>query len=508
VLLRCVAAAVAGLLLAAAFEPAGYAVLMPLSLAALTLTLHGTSPRRAWLPGLVFGIAFTFTVMVWMRAVGTDAWLAMCAIEAAFFAPLGAGVAHSLRFRGWPLWVAAWWVSVETVRGAWPFSGMPFGRLAYATADTPWSAALPWVGMTGVSFVVVLTGTTLAWAVLRVRAAPRRVATGVVLVAAATLVPVLVPDMSVRTGSLTVAAVQGNVPGSGTDVVAVHREVTANHVAETEALAAAVAAGDVSRPDLVVWPENSTAVDPFNDASTRHSIERAVAAIDVPLLVGAMVDHQGDGEQVLNQGIVWTPGEGGGDRYTKRHPVPYGEYIPFRDSIIPDTYGNLRKIGRDMARGTRVLPLRAAGVFVGDAICFDVAYDDGIADQVSRGAQLLAVQTSNAMFVDTGQIDQQFEISRLRAIEARRWVVVAAINGVSGIVDPRGNVVASLGAREGGVIVEEIGLSSTVTPASRMGTWPGRVILVSLLVHLLYAATSYRLPGTTRTSGQDSERSP
>ncbi|MCD6638364.1 MAG: apolipoprotein N-acyltransferase, partial [Nocardioides sp.] len=419
--LRTLIAFTAGLVLAAAFEPVGVSALMPPALAALVLCLRGAPLGRAWIPALAFGVSFVFSVMVWMRAVGTDAWLAMCAVEAAFFAPLGLVMAWSLRHRGWPLWTALWWVAVENWRSEWPFSGMPFGRLAYATADTPWAAALPWVGMTGVSLLVALSGTTLAWVLVTVRARPLLVGAGVVSLAGVVLVPVLVSSSPTEVGRFTIAVVQGNVPGSGIDVVGVHREVTANHVSATVDLAARVRAGEETAPDLVVWPENSTAVDPFTDPGVRHGIETAVAAIDRPVLVGAMLDDQDDDSRVLNQGIVWHPDTGGGDRYTKRHPVPYGEYIPFRGALIPDTYGRLREIGRDMVRGTRVEPLRVDDVLVADAICFDVAYDAGIAAQLSRGGQLLAVQTSNAMFVDTGQIAQQFEISRLRAIEGRRW---------------------------------------------------------------------------------------
>ena len=490
--LRCLLALVGGLVLAAAFEPVGLAWLMPPAIAALVFSVRGLAPRRAWIPSLLFGVVFVFTVMVWMRAVGTDAWIAMCALEAAFFVPLGLGLSWSLRTPAWPLWTALWWVGIETWRSGFPFSGMPFGRLVYATADTPWADALPWIGMTGVSLLVALTGTTLAWLLLHLRDIGRRAYAVPAALAVVTVAPVLVPFHVDESGTTTVAAVQGDVPGTGLDVVAVHRDVTANHVRLTQELAEAVAAGDRPRPDFVVWPENSTAVDPFTDTEVHADIVAASDAIGVPVLVGAMANDPLDDTQVLNQGVVYQPGLGSGDRYTKRHPVPYGEYIPFRGSLIPSTYGKLRMVPRDMARGTSLEPLRVADVLVADAICFDVAYDEGIGGQVARGAQLVTVQTSNAMFSRTGQLAQQFEISRLRAQETGRWVVVAAINGISGVVRPDGEVVASVPARGQEVMVETIGLSDTLTPAVRLGVWPARLALVFLVCHTITVLVAYR----------------
>ena len=172
--LRCLLAVVGGLVLAAAFEPVGHSWVMPPAVAALVISVRGLTPRRAWLPSLLFGIAFIHAVMVWMRAVGTDAWLAMCAMEAAFFVPLGIGLSWSMRVRAWPVLAALWWIGIETLRSGFPFSGMPFGRLVFATADTPWADAIPWVGMTGASLLVALTGTTLAWLLLEVRSSPTR----------------------------------------------------------------------------------------------------------------------------------------------------------------------------------------------------------------------------------------------------------------------------------------------------------------------------------------------
>nr|WP_253943531.1 apolipoprotein N-acyltransferase [Nocardioides sp. zg-1308] len=491
--MRCLLALAGGLVLAAAFEPVGWAWLMPVGIAALVFSVRGLGPGRAWIPSLLFGITFTYAVMEWMRAVGTDAWIAMCAMEAAFFVPLGIGLSWSMRLRAWPVWAALWWVGIETWRSGFPFSGMPFGRLAYATAGTPWADALPWLGMTGVSLLVALTGTTLAWVLLQLRAPSRAAYVAVAGLVAVTLAPALVPYPVEETGTTTVAAVQGDVPGTGLNVPAVHREVTADHVRLTRELADAVAAGEQEAPDFVVWPENSTAVDPFLDPGINAGIVAASDAIDVPIIVGGTNSDPLDDGQVLNQGIVYHPGLGGGDRYTKRHPVPYGEYIPFRGSSwMPSTYGRLTEVPRDMVRGTSLEPLRVADVLVADAICFDVAYDEGIAGQVASGAELVTVQTSNAMFSRTDQLAQQFEISRLRAQETGRWVVVAAINGISGVVRPDGTVVASVPARGQEVLVETVGLSSTLTPAVRMGVWPARLALVFLVCHTLAVLVTYR----------------
>jgi len=287
-----------------------------------------------------------------------------------------------------------------------------------------------------------------------------------------------------------VAVVQGDVPGNGDDILYDFRQVTQNQVDVTTRLADDVAAGREPRPDFVVWPENSTAVDPFRDQQTNAGILAASNAIGVPILVGAIVDAGRD--HVLNQGIVWDPYTGAGDRYTKHHPVVFGEYIPFRSYLDDLQIGRLTMVGRDMVEGTRKEPLTIAGIEVADSICFDVAYDDAIYAQVSRGAQLLTVQTSNATFIHTHQIDQQFAITRLRAIETGRWLVVASTNGVTGVIAPDGSVVASAEPRTQAALVEQVDLMSSVTPAVRIGPWSGRLLVVVTVAGLLASLVPYR----------------
>ena len=488
-LLRTVAAAVAGVVLALAFEPVGASHIIPFAVAAFVLVTYGLPVRRAWLPGLVFGIAFCYVLMFWMRVVGYDAWAALSGMEAVFYGLLGLVAPVLYRYRAWPVLLAVAWVAMEAVRSSWPFSGMPWGRLAYATAGTPWEKALPYVGNSGVSLLLALLGACLAWLVLahgRDRLVPALTLGGVLAVS---LLPALAPYSADMSDETTVAVVQGNVPGDGDDILLDHRQVTQNHVDATTRLADEVAAGDQPEPSFVLWPENSTAVDPFEDGAINADIERASEAIGVPILVGGMVDA--GPEHVLNQGIVWDPDTGGGDRYTKWHPVPFGEYIPWRN-VFRDNFGRLALIPRDMIAGTRTDPLEVAGIPVADAICFDVAYDDGIHAQLRNGAELVVVQTSNAMFIHTSQIDQQFEITRLRALETGRYVLVAATNGVSGVIAPDGTVLDRAAPRTQEVLVEQIGLSTSLTPAVRIGPWLDRACFAITLVALVLGVLPYR----------------
>ncbi len=486
-LLRTLLAALAGAALSLAYPPVGFFWVLPLAVAAYVVLVAPLPARRAWVPGLAFGVGFCYVLMWWMRAVDLYAWLALSGLEALFYGLLGAAVPLLRRLPAWPAWVAVAWTAMEVLRSGWPFSGMPWGRLAFAVIDTPVAPALAYVGATGVSLLLALVGSSLGAAALE---EPRRRVTmaWLALGAVALLAPGLRPWEPTPESTLQVAAVQGDVPGDGTDVLAVFREVTDNQLNATVELALEVEQGERPRPDFVLWPENSTATDPFRDTRTNTAITTAASTIGVPILVGAMVDA-GPGH-VMNQGIVWDPALGAGDRYTKRHPVPFGEYIPWRN-VFGDSFGKLDMIPRDMLSGTRKEPLRIDGVLIADAICFDVAYDDGLYDQVTHGAQMVVVQTSNAMFIHTAQIEQQFEISRVRALELGRSLAVASVNGRTGIIGPDGEVVASADPRTTAVVAAEVGLDSSITPGTRVGHWVGRLAGPLTVLLLLAAVLGY-----------------
>ena len=509
-LARLAAAALAGVAAAGASAPWEQRWLLPLAVAALVLLLQRVSLRHAFLLGLLFGLGYTLVLTAWMRAVGTDAWLLISPVVAAYYALAGVGIALVGRLRGWPWWTACVWVAVETAMSTWPLGGFPWTRLAWATVDTPFALWLPWVGATGVSFLVALTGATLAWMVREGKAHPVGAVVAIVAALVVGSAPVLFRPESLTSSweasrpTMTVAAVQGDVPGAGNDLLAVHEQVTENHVQATIDLAQQVRSGAVPQPDFVLWPENSTAVDPFRDAQTNSGIFRAVAAIGVPVLVGAIVDGPRP-DSVLNQGLVWLPDGSTEERYTKRHPVPFGEYVPFRSQLSGLMIGRLDMIPRDMVAGTRTRPLDVAGTRVVDLICFDVAFDDSVTAQVQNGGRLVTVQTSNATFTGTSQLQQQFTISRARAMETGRTVVVASTNGISGVIGPDGTVRNQLAPRTTDIAVAQVPLIDAQTPAVRYGSLIRQVLSVAGVAAAIIAtaaAAGHSLPRLRRLGGR------
>jgi apolipoprotein N-acyltransferase len=286
--------------------------------------------------------------------------------------------------------------------------------------------------------------------------------------------------------------VQGNVPGKGLEFLGRARTVTRNHLSATLDLEKAVEAGSQIKPDIVIWPENSTDIDPYKDAETRDDIQQAVDAVKVPILVGAVIEGPGPNERQTT-GIVWDPVTGPGQRYAKRHPVPFGEYIPFRDQLLP-YIKRLEMIGRQTAPGTMpgVLPIR--GVTYGDVICFEVAYDGIVADVMKGGAQVLVVQTNNATYGGTGQPEQQFAITRMRAIETGRTMLIASTSGISGVINPDGRVEHKSAQFVSDVYVAQVPVRDSHTLATTLGGWPQWILTGLGIIGAVLALLARRKP--------------
>jgi len=475
-----------GLALATAFPPAGIWPLAAIGPALLTVALWRQRARVALAASFVFGLAFFFPLVSWLVNVAWYVWTALAVAEAVIFAVLAAGLWLLLRLRAWPVAMAGWWVAAEAIRDRWPFGGFPWGRLVMSQATAP---TVRWVAIAGppfLTFLIALVGGCLAWVLLGLLSArqgdPRARAwlwPTVALAASAALAcsGALLPADQATAGERTavIAAIQGNVPHAR-NLPDLWRAttVTQNHAAATQKLAARVRGGAVPAPDAVIWPENSTDLDPGLDPLIYNTIATAVAAIGRPVLVGAVLQNP-----VRNAGQLWLPGKGPVAVYLKRRLVPFGEVMPFRSLIskITSLPSTLEPV--NFTPGHRPVVFDLGKVRLGDVICYEVGFDGLVSSEIAAGANLLAVQTNDADFeIDgqTGETLQQLAMARIRAIEHNRAVVVASTTGVSAIIAPNGQLLTSTRTWTQAEIEARVPLRNSTSLADRIGGWPEAVI--------------------------------
>src|SRR6516164_5040231 len=490
------AAVAGGLALTAAFPPVGVWPLAPLGPALLVVALQGRSLRVSVLAGLLFGLALFVPLLSWLINLAWYAWAALAIAEAVIFALLCAGQRVLLSLRAWPVGVAGWWVAAEALRGRWPYA-FPWGRLAMSQAGTP---AAPWAAVGGaplLTFLLALSGSTLAWFVLRRRTVPALALAGALgLTLAGALLPV--DPVPPGTPTATVAAVQGDVPHAR-NLPGLLRAttVTENHTAATERLAAQVKAGRKPAPDLVIWPENATDIDPRFYPPAFETIAAAVHAIGRPVLVGEVLQ-----DPQRNVGQLWTPGHGPGALYVKRQLVPFGEVIPFR-SLLSHITSLVALQPHNFTAGRRAVVLHVGRIRLGDVICYEVGFDGLVASEVKAGANLLAVQTNDASFEVDGQRGeslQQLAMARIRAVESDRAVVVASTTGVSAIIAPDGTLVAHTGTWQRAVLESRVPLLNTTTLAIRLGGWPEFLITALTLAAFAWTVSRRAVAARRRPS--------
>jgi apolipoprotein N-acyltransferase len=461
----------------------------------LVLLVDGVTPRAAAAVGGAFGVGWFSAWLSWMTVIGVDAWVLLSVVCAAFYVPLGWGIRRVLPLAGAPLLIGAVWVAVEALRARFPLDGFPWARLA-SGVEPPWLVAGPLVlgGIPLTTFVLATVGAAVAVAL---RSATRRRTSAAIVAGCAValiLPPFLVPapseDARSEDRGLDVALIQGDVPGIGLDVLGRRRQVLDNHIRQTRLLAAAVAIGARPAPDLVVWPENASDIDPFRDDEAAAAIQEVVDTIDAPVLLGAVIQVPDDRTRVRNTAILWRPVTGPEEVYVKQRPVPFGEYVPFR-SLIEDRVGRLDRVPRDFVPGDGTGVITIDGVRLGIVICFEVAADDIVRSTVRDGAQALLVLTNNATYAATDQPEQQFAVTRMRAVEHRRPVLVAATTGITAAVDADGSVRAELPQSEPGSLDVRV-IPAEAGPSTPAGRWGSSVEIALTIVGVLACAIGVR----------------
>ncbi|GAB1823362.1 apolipoprotein N-acyltransferase [Herbidospora sp. RD11066] len=478
---RAALAVAGGLLVFLAFPPLGLWFCAPFGVAALIASLYGLRPRRALWIGFLGGVAFMLPAMAWVRPIGEDAWLALVAIESAFWAVQALLVSLVVRLRLWPLWAACLWVLQEWGRSTFPVGGFPWARLAFSQGTAPYLKYASLGGAPLVSFTVALTGCLLAYLAVHLFTRDYRERVVALTAAGVVALPVagmLIPLQGDEGKTVNIGVIQGSVPDregigfSETEPAVVLK----NHANQTHKLAEAVRAGKYPKPDLVVWPENSTDIDPYRSPEAAAIIDAAVKDVGVPVLVGA-VAAVGD-ENRATRSIVWDPVTGPGAYYDKQKLVPFGEFTPYKDLVL-SLFERANLVGKQSLPGDRPGDLKIGPITVGAVSCYEVAFDTIVNGTVRAGGSPLVVQTNNATYELSNLPPQQLAMSRIRAVEHNRAVIPVATTGISAHVAPDGSILWETPELVAAMNVVTAQVRTRDTVATRVGVWPEIILMIT-----------------------------
>ena len=395
---------------------------------------------------------------------------------------LAAGITSMVpsRSRIW-LFPAAW-MSLLVLQRLPPY-GFTWTGVASAFVDQVWlMTSLAVWGATGLGWCVVTAAAAL-WGFGR-KSTRRSAATALMVAAAALIFTMLVaPAPSPSGEGLTVAAIQ-----PGTSLEEKWDPSQSREIAERVfAMTARAASQDA---DLVLWPEGAVPYRLETDPVFSEGLERMADELGVEIVLNSVGSDTSGG--YTNSAYLVTSEGVSPIRYDKVHLVPFGEYVPrwarlaFTDSLV-------REVGAfTPGEKPSVLPAR---VPIGVAICFEVVFPDLAAAQVRAGAELLTTLTNDGWYGFSWAPRQHFAQVRLRAAETQRWFVRAALTGISGVIDPSGRVVASLGVGETGLLTEVVLPMRGLTPRTRWGDWWAVLCAVASVVMVV----AWRVPRRRRS---------
>ena len=451
-------ALLSGLMLSAAFKPIGLWFAAPLAFALLIYTINKSG--KYLLSFAIFAFTFNAAGLIWSnKYVGITPWIALVLLQTIFYLPLGL-----LRRLGeyWYFFLPVAFLALEELRARFPFGGFGWLRIGFSQVDAPY-ARLASVG--GVS---LLSLATLLLGVAAFQLAKR--GSGLTLpgiAIALTLLGIFVfPNNSPRQ-TFQVLAVQGSVPKLGLDFNERATEVFYRHLTATEK---ALSGGQ--KPALIIWPENSVDVDPFNNPKIGSAITSLVDNSEVPLIIGAVLRTDG---QLQNASVLWEPKTGATTRYIKRHLTPFGEVMPLRSALT--FFSDLPNQVEDFTPGNTAVIHNVGQAKIAPIICFELI-DDRLIQSSANSSNLFVVQTNSATFANTAQSAQQLAITRIRSIEHARYAVSVSTIGISAIVDTNGIVLKSTKENIADSISSAVALNATKTIYDRVGEFAWVLVLL------------------------------
>ena len=476
-------AIIAGLLYFLSFPPYDFWYLI---FPALYLFYYSLlSSKKSFLSGFIFGCVAYGVILLGIQSIGLEAWIPLTFLMGLMYGVFSKLFSYLNTKSGNNFYVLLAALAVfDLIRAYFPFGGFPWGFpstvLLTGPIDSPLFFEVPLTfrnfGPTGSSLLLQSLPLVIALGVFS-KSKPKNYLKDysifLLIIFTIFISNYVVNDYQhtqLETSELNITIVQGNspCPGAKNRCSNERQKIYDSHLAQTQSLE--------GNFDLVVWPESSTGFnnDPGVHSRVQNDVSTQALRLDSYFLIGG--DRPVQKEYFENYGIFINREGEVVDQYLKQHPVPFGEYIPFRKYL--DWIPPLALVPRDMIRGDGQKIFMVNDTKISTVISFEGSFQRYIRNSVLDGAELVVILTNQASYGESGMSDQFILMSRANAISNERPIVHAAITGKSAFIDHNGKVISKTELFETTTLNEKLEVRQTETPYSKYGNYLNYIFII------------------------------
>ena len=476
-------AIIAGLLYFLSFPPYDFWYLI---FPALYLFYYSLlSSKKSFLSGFIFGCVAYGVILLGIQSIGLEAWIPLTILMGLMYGVFSKLFSYLNVKSGNNFYVLLAALAVfDLIRAYFPFGGFPWGFpstvLLTGPIDSPLFFEVPLTfrnfGPTGSSLLLQSLPLVIALGVFSKRKPKNYLkdySIFLLIIFTIFISNYVVNDYQhtqLETSELNITIVQGNspCPGAKNRCSNERQKIYDSHLAQTQSLE--------GNFDLVVWPESSTGFnnDPGVHSRVQNDVSTEALRLDSYFLIGG--DRPVQKEYFENYGIFINREGEIVDQYLKQHPVPFGEYIPFRKYL--DWIPPLALVPRDMIRGDGQKIFMVNDTKISTVISFEGSFQRYIRNSVLDGAELVVILTNQASYGESGMSDQFILMSRANAISNERPIVHAAITGKSAFIDHNGKVISQTELFETTTLNEKLEVRQTETPYSKYGNYLNYIFII------------------------------
>lgn len=486
--LRAVALLIAGALQTLTFSPFNWWWLGPVSVALILLCCLPLAPqklfRAGWLAGLgLFGTGASWVYISISEHGNTSVPLAII-LTVIFVA--GLALFHGLAFWAWGklakdnpirrlILFPAIWILGDWVR-SWLLTGFPWLYLGTAHVDGPLGGFAPVIGVYGVTFWITVTGGVIVacwWLARNTRYASAAIVAAVGLLPWITG-PVLsnVNWTTLDEEPTTFVSMQGNIPQQIKWDPDFLRDQLVIYLGLTK---------DNWNRDIILWPETAIPITQDQAGPIIEHIQSKLGEGSTLISGIPWYTYSAAREDYTFHNAIMAIGEQGEGVYHKQKLVPFGEYVPL-EQWLRGIIGFFNLPMSSFSRGPEYQdPLKAGKARLTPAICYEVAYADFVARNARRGNMLVTI-SNDGWFGDSIGPHQHLQMARMRALETGRYMLRGTNNGVTAVIDEKGQIAGQIPQFERAVMDGEIRTASGNTPFMLTGSWPVLTLVAILIV--------------------------